>query len=97
MPLFNHASTLGFAWWSPDEFFREGPDEANTQRALAGLLRRVRELVTEQGEASDALLAELPFDTFEEDDGDAEELHLYVEANLLTVALHELLSGQVRI
>lgn len=56
---YNHALTVAYEAISSD------PDMPTLDEALAGLKKRVAELEADRQEAREALLSEMPFDTYE--------------------------------
>lgn len=59
MPKYNHAITLAIAVVSDD------PEMPTLEEAMAALRERVADLEADPGEAAEALLSEVPFDTYE--------------------------------
>ena len=55
---YNHGMTLAY------EVISDNPDEPTLAEALAALRQRIEGLIANPVEAEEALLSELPFDTF---------------------------------
>jgi hypothetical protein len=55
---YNHGVTLAY------EVISDNPDEPTLAEALAALRQRIEGLIADPEEAEEALLSELPFDTF---------------------------------
>lgn len=89
---FDNASTLAFSWISPHDPLESGHPLSKDQEValcMAGLFRRMREILENPDEAYEALLAELPYDTFETD---AKPFDLLSEARACRDALNAYVS-----
>lgn len=67
--MLNHASTLAFAWYFPEDGDFDSPEAMD--QMLAGLFAKLADLILDRDEAREALLTDMPFDSFEDEDAKA--------------------------